>query len=155
MARRSQSGAALNTDVLYLILDYVVAYSAEQPLRYQFQQAALLEYSQVNCMWCQAAQGILFRHVLLQIRSTTTSFLRAITPTTSRGRSLVRSSHHQTLQATRNIDAQRHWAHTPLISFYLSRPSPLTSHSEPQNGRGRVDESGLSGPEWPDILSYD
>lgn len=81
-------------DVLYLILDHAVADSAGQPLRYQSQQAALLEYAQVNHMWCQAAQGILYRHVFLQIRSTMISFLRTITPTTPRGRllaSLVRS----------------------------------------------------------------
>jgi hypothetical protein len=81
-------------DVLYLIMDCAVGYNAGQPLRYQSQQAALLVFTQVNHMWCQAAQRILFRHVFLQIRSTLVSFLRTVTPSTSRGRllaSLVRS----------------------------------------------------------------
>ena len=95
-------------DVLRLIMDYVVEYNAGHPLRYQSQQAALLVYTQVNRMWCQAAQETLFRHVFLQIRSTLVSLLRAITPQTPRGRLLASFIHTVTIKLCRLPEASMH-----------------------------------------------
>ena len=95
-------------DVLCLILDYAVAYNVGQHLQYQSQQAALLVFAQVNRLWCQAAQGILFRHVFLQIKSTMISFLHAITPSTSRGRLLASFVRSVTVKLCRLPEASMH-----------------------------------------------
>ena len=95
-------------DVLRLIMDCAMGYNAGQPLRYQSQQAALLVYTQVNRMWCQAAQEILFRHVFLQIRSTLVSLLRAITPRTPRGRLLASFVRTVTVKLCRLPEASMH-----------------------------------------------
>lgn len=95
-------------DVLHFIMDCAVDHNAGQPLRYQSQQAALLVYAQVNRMWCQAAQRILFRHVFLQIRSTLVSFLRAVTPRTSRGRLLASFVRSVTVKLCRLPEASMH-----------------------------------------------
>jgi len=113
-------------DVLYYILDYAVACHVGQSLRYQSQQAALLEYAQVNRIWCQAAQGILFRHVFLQIRQTMISFLHAITQSTPRGQhlaSLVRSVTVKLCRvpeiSTHNVIAFIHPRHLPKLLAHL------------------------------------
>ena len=97
-------------DVLHLIMECAVWYNPGQPLRYQSQQAAaaLLVYTQVNRMWCQAAQRILFRHVFLQIRSTLVSFLRAVTPLTPRGRLLASFVRSVTVKLCRLPEASMH-----------------------------------------------
>jgi hypothetical protein len=145
-------------DVLCLILDCAVADDAGQPLRYQSQQAALLVYAQVNRMWCQAAQGILFRHVFLQIRPTLVSFLRSITPQTSRGRLLSSFVRSVTVKLCRLPEASMHnvigFIHPRHLSTLLAHlPSLHTLNI--RMGEERVDESGLSGLEWSDVLPYD
>lgn len=112
-------------DVLDIILDYAVAYIAPQPLRYQSQQGALLGYVQVNRMWCQAAQKILFRHVFLQIRSTMISFLHTVTPSTSRGRFLASFVRSVTVKLCRLPEIAMH----NVISFIHPRHLPaLLAH---------------------------
>ena len=112
-------------DVLYIILDYAVAHDTGLPLGYQSQQRALLVYAQVNRMWCQAAQGLLFRHVFLQIRPTMISFLQAIAPSTSRGRLLASFVRSVTIKLCRLPEISMH----NVISFIHPRHLPtLLAH---------------------------
>jgi hypothetical protein len=93
---------------VYIILGYAAVYDPGQQHRYQSQQAALFVYAQVNRLWCQAAQEILFRHVFLQIRSTMVSFLRAVTPSTPQGRRLASFVHAATVKLCRLSEASMH-----------------------------------------------
>jgi hypothetical protein len=152
LTRHAQSGVALNMDVLYLILDYSVGYYAGQRLGYQSQQAALLVYTQVSRLWSQAAQRLLFRHVFLQIRSTMISFLRSITPSTSRGRLLASFVRSVTLKLCRLPEASMHnvmgFIHPRHLSMLLAHLPSLHTLNLRMGGEDpwtKADLAALSG----------
>ncbi|PVG00748.1 hypothetical protein CPB86DRAFT_170500 [Serendipita vermifera] len=82
---KSSPPALLSEDIVYLILT-----TASNSVSFDYERREhLFRYSLVCQIWSRAAQSLLFRHVFLQIRSSTMALLEIINHNTERGRRLA------------------------------------------------------------------